>query len=171
MSDDDVDTNVISDLLSILLVPFQEVESVFQQLLTECDVNTAVGAQLDVVGALVGCRRRGLADDVYRRHIRATVSVNKSSGTIDQLIGIARLIVFDDSVDVDFQNVGTAAYNMILLGAVPTDTASSVATLSQRATSAGVRGIVQYGTGPTSGWFRFDSGPGFDVGHLTTGIG
>ncbi len=168
---DDVDTNVISDLLSDLLVPFQEVEAVFQQLLTECDVNTGVGFQLDVVGASVGCRRRGLTDDVYRRHIRATVSVNKSSGTIDQLIDIARLIVFDDSVDVDFQNTGNAAYVMRLIGAVPEDIGLSTATFVQRATSAGVRGRVQFGSVPDDEIFRFDIGPGFDVGHLTDGIG
>lgn len=168
---DDVDTNVISDLLSLLLVPFQEVEDMLQQLLTECDVNTAVGAQLDVVGVMVGCARRGLGDDVYRRHIRATVSVNKSSGTINQLISIAKLIFFDDAVDVDFQNLGTATYTMLILGAITTETANSVATFSQRATSAGIRGRIQYGIVPAGQLFRFDSGPGFDEGHMTESIG
>ncbi len=168
---DDVDTNVISDLIAILMAPLQEVEDVFQQLLTECSVTTAVGAQLDVVGALVGCRRKGLGDDVYRTHIRATVSVNKSGGTINELLAIARLVLLDDTITLDFKNHGTAAYTLMLVGAVSTDIATAVATFVQRATSAGVRARVQYSTTPADQWFRFDSGPGFDVGHLTGGIG
>lgn len=172
---DDVDTNAISDLISIIMVPLQEVQDVFQQLLTECDVNTGVGAQLDVIGNLVGGRirgqRKGLSDDVYRTNIRAMVSVNKSGATINELLAIARLVILDDTVDLEFDNHGSAAYTMILVGDVDLQLATTVAAFLQRATAAGVRASVQYGISPPAEWFRFDIGPGFDVGKLTDGIG
>ena len=171
---DDIDPqpeNALMALVRILVEPLQEVETVFQQLLTECGVLTAVGAQLDVVGKLVGAKRQGLTDEVYRRHIRAQILANKSSGTINELLAIARLVVLDDLATFVFDNIGNATYRLLLELETTEELARIVAAFVQRGTSAGVRGIVQFGISPPAGWFRFDSGPGFDIGRLTGQIG
>jgi hypothetical protein len=170
MADDQPTNNVIA-LLEELLAPLMEVQHAFQQLLTECSADTAVGAQLDVIGALVGVRRNGLDDDTYRRYVVAQVSVNKSSGGINEVSAIARLILFDQTVDVVVDNRGQGTYVMLVLAATSPALAPVLAAFVQRATSAGVRAILQYGSSPPAEWFRFDSGPGFDVGHLTDAIG
>src|SRR5262245_2616348 len=57
--------------LRALLAPAASLEHALQQLLTERNVNTAIGAQLDLIGKIVGRPRAGVADDeIYRRYIR-----------------------------------------------------------------------------------------------------
>lgn len=173
MSDDfdPPEDNPQTALLRVLLDPGAELEGVMQQLLTQCDVNNAVGAQLDVVGKLVGRRRRGLDDDTYRRHIRAQITVNKSSGTINDVLSVARLIIFDSLISLILDNRGQGTYELFVAAAITEELAQTVAAFVQSATSGGVRAIVHFGVSDAAGWFRFDSGPGFDQGHLTDQIG
>lgn len=50
----------------------------------------AQGAQLDVVGALVGVARNGLNDDQYRALIRGTIAQNNGDATTETLLTIIR---------------------------------------------------------------------------------
>lgn len=173
MSDDfdSPEDNPQTALLRVLLEPAVELEGVMQQLLTQCDVNTAVGAQLDIVGKLVGRRRHGLDDDTYRRHIRAQITVNKSSGTINDILTVASLIIFDPAISLLFDNRGQGSFELFVGTAITEELAQTVAAFVQRATAGGVRAIVHFGISDEAQWFRFDSGPGFDQGHLTGQIG
>ena len=52
----------------------------------------AENEHLDLVGKLVGERRDGLADGLYRRFIAARLLANRCEGTVDQLLEIVRIL-------------------------------------------------------------------------------
>lgn len=71
----------------------QQVEDAFQQILTLRWIDTASGAQLDMLGRTVGQDRGGRTDDVYRIWLRARVRLNRTRGTPEDLISVFSAIV------------------------------------------------------------------------------
>lgn len=66
----------------------QALEDTLQDMLSKRNILTAVGAQLDGVGELVGQARGGMLDDQYRVVIFAKIAANNSNGTGEDLIAI-----------------------------------------------------------------------------------
>ena len=62
-------------------------------LLRAIDNPNTAGAQLDVIGRIVGQARQGMSDVDYRVFLSARVRVNKSSGKAEELIEITSLLV------------------------------------------------------------------------------
>lgn len=153
-------------LTAALVQPTQDVENALFQLLTDRGVDDAEGDQLDAIGVLVGEARAGRSDDDYRRFIRARIATNRSNGTAEQIINIARLVLGDLDVSIRVENQGTAAYVMRILGPEMTvDVAGILVAFLRSATAAGVRAILEYTDGiDTDDLFTFDTGPGFDTG-------
>lgn len=89
------------EFVAIFVRPFEAVEMALQQLLLERSVDTAVGAQLDVLGRLVGQAREGLGDDDYRRYIRARVIANKSDGTHEIIIKVIKLLLNSPTSNIE----------------------------------------------------------------------
>jgi hypothetical protein len=79
----------------------QALEDAIYQLLTERQLNTAIGEQLEGIGEIVGQPRNGLSDDDYRRTLKARVSANNSEGRIEDLIKVTRGIVNDASLSIN----------------------------------------------------------------------
>lgn len=160
-------------LLRALVGPCASLELALQCLLTLRSVNTAVGAQLDVIGKLVGRPRNGVTDDdVYRRYIRAQIAANNSDGLIDQILTIAELVIFDDDARLRFRNEGTAAY-VLVVDDVPVSAvvAKVLITMLRRATAAGVRGMLHTNAGPPEEAFEFlGSLPELDLEPLTANV-
>jgi hypothetical protein len=52
----------------------------------------AEGAQLDGLGDLLGIERNGLTDEVYRLFITAKIAEDNSSGTVEELLFLVRLL-------------------------------------------------------------------------------
>lgn len=74
----------------------QELECVFMEdLRLERSVATAVGAQLDGLGDIVGEERAGRTDADYRLAISARIRANNSGGRHEELLVIARLLLGD----------------------------------------------------------------------------
>lgn len=164
--------NKIEKLVATLATPFQSLENALQQLLSERSVDTAVGAQLDVIGNLVGQPRNGLDDATYRRYVRARISTNKSTGIVEDLLTVADLIVYDDVATLEIQQEGTATIRLDIQGiAITTDLAEVVFEFMGDAVSAGVRIVVQWGVSPPAELFQFDLGPGYDQGKLAGALG
>lgn len=138
------DDNNIRKLLKCWLSPAQYLEGVLQQLYSERSIDTAIGAQLDVLGRLVGQARDGLNDDTYRRYIRARISVNRSKGRIQDIIRVADLVVDDVHARFNLKNQGRAAY-VLKIEDVATTFALSLVVLDlvKDATAAGVRVIIE----------------------------
>lgn len=71
------------------MVQVQEIEDALWALLVDT-LETAVGAQLDQIGAILLFSRGLLNDATYRRALRAMILARKSNGTPEDLIGVAR---------------------------------------------------------------------------------
>lgn len=77
-------------------------EAVFWQLLTERNVDNAVGVQLDILGKLVGQPRVGTTDETYRLFIRTRIRANRSKGRASDAIAVARLAL--DGAPFEYQD-------------------------------------------------------------------
>lgn len=131
--------------LCTLATPAQEIEDTLVDLLGR-SIDTSVGYILDTIGKIVGQARNGLSDDDYRPYLRARIATNRSGGTTENLIRIARLVVnvFDTTMQVVIQNWGAGALIALIDKLVLTD-ALRVAALAflQQGASDGVRVIFQ----------------------------
>lgn len=159
--------NDFEKLLVALVSPAQDIENMFQQLLTQRGLQTAVGVQLDQLGALVGCPRAGNADDAYRRYIGAQILTNQSSGQVNRLLLICRVVINDPNATLVAHRESTATY-IIRIGtdAVTYATAAALIGFLRAAKAAGVRLILIFSEYPAAETFTLDSGPGLDIGHL-----
>ena len=83
----------ISAILAGEAAQYQALEDAFWQLLVERGVDTAVGNALDVLGRIVGEPRQGALDADYRLRVRARIRVNRSDGTIEDIIEVVRLLI------------------------------------------------------------------------------
>ncbi len=153
-------TNV-EKFLGAVLAPIQDVEDALQQLKTGRSIDTAVGAQLDAIGKLVGQSRDGVTDDeIYRRYIRARISTNKSDGLIEDILTIADLIVYDDDAEYLIINQGAAAFVLRLGGIVPSDElVELLISFLRRGAAGGVRVILEYYSSPIAD-IMYWNGPG-----------
>ena len=160
--------NTNEKFVAVMASPFQSLEGMLQQLLTERSIDTAVGAQLDVIGRIVGQRRNGLDDDTYRRHCRAKISVNRATGTFEDIYKIIDLIIYDDDAEYVAQNEGTATVRVRVDDLVITPELAKVTYgFLRKAVSAGVRLIFEWGEVPEDELFTLDIGPGFVQGRLS----
>ncbi len=66
-------------------------------------LDSAEGVQLDLLGEILGEARDGRDDDPYRRALRVRVLVNRSDGTIEQLIAI--ILLFEEMSGTDLVSV------------------------------------------------------------------
>jgi hypothetical protein len=152
----------IRKLLGALVRPYQDLEDTAQAMIAQRDVRVAVGAWLDQLGALVGQKRQGIADDdVYRRFVQARIHTNKSDGEPERMYRITRVILGDTEHVLELHNQGAAAYVMRIEGQpLDAEDADMVIRFLRQATSGGVRVIVEFGETDPDEWFRLDpSGP------------
>jgi hypothetical protein len=76
-------------LLCSLVSPLDEIEAAALAVHYDRWLDTATGAQLDVLGRIVREPRGGFEDVTYRRALRARVLINRSSGKLAELLAIA----------------------------------------------------------------------------------
>ena len=84
----------------------QEIENVAFQLLEDMWLPTAVGAQLDVLGEILGLPRTSADDETYRSALRIQIAINTSQGNPDRLTQVAQDSSQSDSVH--YIRMGTA---------------------------------------------------------------
>lgn len=82
----------IDGLLTALVEQIQDLESALQDTYDYTDVQTAIGATLDLVGEIVGQARLGFDDDFYRSILLAKVGENVSQGDRERVVQIAKLL-------------------------------------------------------------------------------
>ena len=130
----------ISNWVTAFVAPIQALESALWQLLTQRRINTAIGAQLDALGKLVGQGRNGAGDSDYARFINARIRTNVSRGRIEDLIAIARLVLNDALDVIAIAAYGTAAVSVRVTGdVVPDSTAAILISFLRDAHAAGVK--------------------------------
>ena len=87
--------------LSALLARVQSTELVAYAAMAGRGIYSAIGAQLDVLGKIVGQARGELTDDEYRLMILGRILVNRSSGTIPELVDLLELLGVDAGALID----------------------------------------------------------------------
>lgn len=160
----------IEKLITILVKPFQAVEKAFQDLLLYRSIEHGFGDALDVIGRYVRQPRGDLIDADYKRYLSARVATNRSTGKREELIRIARLILGTTDGTVWLRTRGNATLILEINDlAVDSTTSDALILFLGAAVADGVRIVVVTSTRPLAETFRFDSGPGFDQGHLARG--
>jgi hypothetical protein len=103
------DKPVFQGLLLSYLQNIQVVENLYRQLLDERDIYSAIGAQLDVLGALVGELRLGKEDEPYRQAIFSRIAINTADGTPEKALEILQVISSSNLVNV-WEHYAAAVY-------------------------------------------------------------
>lgn len=122
--------------------------ALFEVLNGVTDLQTAVGVQLDMIGAIVGQERFGSDDDGYRGLIALKIAENNSEGTPEDLISLARGILNPERVE--YLEIYPAEFSMVIVNPDTTFSDTQVAQSFQRAKPAGVgSGYIERVTTPT----------------------
>lgn len=162
-------TNIV-DLLAILLAPFNELETAFNDLLLNRTIDTATGDALEAIGRIVGQPRIGDAigdDDIYRKYIKARAAANRSDGTGEDLITVCALVLDGTGANIKLYREGAATQIVEIDDVAITETIASVLLyFLQAAAAGGARVLLRYALAPFASAFRFDSTPGLDGGLL-----
>jgi hypothetical protein len=146
------------DLLTAGATEAQNVEDAFWDLFTLRFLDTAEGAQLDILGAIVGQDRGGLDDDDYLVYIRARILANNSEGIADTLIAVVKQAVNDSGATITFEPQYPAGLVIKVNGvAVTAGDSEIIASLLRDATSAGVRSILETSSSVPANTFTFAS--------------
>lgn len=166
----------LKSLLQSWTTQVQEAEDLMAPLVLARNIDTATGTTLDSLGEAVGLDRSGRSDETYRLFIRAKVLINRSSGTANELIAIARQLAGDPDLTVLIDEYNPATFFMRLINYQLVDDPALWGALLRLAKAAGVRFQLVYSTQPDEDLvFRFSSttsaqfgtGYGFDGGQLT----
>lgn len=158
-------------LLTIFAARFNDLEQAYQDLLLKTGLATSFGATVDQLGKLVGQTRQGNGDPTYQKYIGARILADNSDGTMEDIIAIVRAVLGDALGQVIYRTVGNASFMVEVQGrVVDATTAGVVQQMLIEGVSGGVRWIFVYSTVPLAQTFRFDTGPGFDVGHFATAV-
>jgi hypothetical protein len=152
-------------ICDVIGTEIQRLETLLYSVLTKILMDNAKGAILDRIGKIVRKPRLGLDDDDYRAVIRVQIAAYNSDSGVDQIMWIVSQIV---GVLVEYRKYPPAAYRLAYETDDPLsdELTAEAAKLMGISTSAGVGFQLVEGTTDDSGAFRFDIGPGFDVGHL-----
>lgn len=138
------DATKLQAFISAFMSESQALENAMQDLLTQRTLDNAVGAQLDVIGKIVGQARGGLSDTDYRRYCRARIAANRSNGVPEDLIKVAEAAIADVAAKIILNNSGVASLIVRVASAAADDaTANAIFDLLEIAVSAGVRFVLE----------------------------
>ena len=156
----------LQQILSSYVVQIQELEAVFISLIDERYVLTAVGAQLDGVGRLVGETRQGRDDDDYRIAIIGKIELNRSNGLVEDIIALFLLLL--PSHTVTFSRGVKASFILAINEALPPSDPSPAALDAQlqRFKGGGIRAHLLHSGFDDSLGFTFATGSTPEVDAL-----
>jgi len=126
---------VMKDYTNSFLDESNELENIFQDLLDDRSVDTAVGVQLDQVGLLVGELRNRRDDEEFRNAIKLKIAVNTSSGTVEDIIRVIKLL-FGEETGSTVLRTGKALLTIFIDEDKPTD---DIIPFLQQVLAAGVK--------------------------------
>lgn len=161
----------VEQLIAALNGPVQDVENALQQLLLQRWLSSAQGAQLDLLGKIVGQARGGLSDSSYSQYISARIATNLSQGRYEDLILVAKLLLTANNITgftiVTSQLQPACVIVSVLNVAIPTATAQIIAPFLFAAKDAGVRIVFIFSnfTPPTTFTYDGTSAQAYDNGH------
>ncbi len=131
----------------------QEIEDVLWDIYQSFDLETAENTALDFLGAVVGELRRGRDDTAYRTAINVRLLVNRSNGSIEEMLAI--LVLADPSLVMSLREYWPASLVFRWQSAFTALSSADMYYLVRQAKPAGVmlHAIIR----PASGGFRWST--------------
>ncbi len=71
---------------------YQDSENAIYKIYSSYSIDSITGYSLDILGEIVGQKRQGLSDNIYRIYLKAKIGKNVSSGTLSDIRSIWRLL-------------------------------------------------------------------------------
>lgn len=157
----------LEGLMGLIGKRTQGQEDAIFELLSARELATAVGAQLDGAGRLVGQPRNGLDDDSYRTRIQVRRLINRASGTGNDIVRAFQLLTRPaPSLQVVLEEQFPAGLVLRIEGGA-TPLPSDYAAILQLCKAAGVRAIFEWIPCAPSLAFAFDGADGEGFGDAT----
>jgi hypothetical protein len=150
--DDSTGTRNFRDLLRVIACQPGRFYDACNGLKAALELETAVGAQLDLVGAIVGLAREGFDDDDYRRYLTIQVELLLANergeamwtGTVENILRIARTFIGPGGPAITLTNLPPYSYHLDLpAGVLTIDEAKLLARFLTIATYAAVLGFFE----------------------------
>ena len=162
------DKENFADLITAYVAQVQDLEDALFEVLLETTLETSIGQQLDNIGEIIKEDRLSRIDDDYRRALRVRILVNKSSGTIEEILEITKLFTQLTST-ITIEEFPPASFTIRFGEALPTDPLTTI-TLLDSARGAGIGFQLLYFLSTESDIFRFASGDVLEA-SATQGFG
>lgn len=143
----------------------QEAEDLFLGILAIPVLASATGRTLDVIGRLVGQGRGAMDDAIYRTWIGARLAINRSSGTVPELISVVKTVAAAGVVTKVTESYPAALTVQASGVAIPNG--DQIAALVHATRAGGVRVVFEWTPSSPAYTFRLDAGPGLDVANLS----
>lgn len=157
-----------TSLAKVIGKRFQILSNDLEDIRAVRDLDTAMGTNLDKLGAIVGQSREGFSDLIYRTLIKAKTAANRSKGTDDDVINTALILRKGIATDIVYTEFFPAAIQIDFLNSFETlQHQALIADLLFLTKLGGVRLVVTFST-PIP--FGFDGDPeafGFETGQFT----
>lgn len=81
-------------------VQIQELENAAFPLFSRLSIDSMIGTQLDLIGDIVGQNRQGQDDITYRVFLKAKIGINTSSGTIEDVLSVWKILLPDATLEL-----------------------------------------------------------------------
>lgn len=145
----------------------QEIEDRAFEFLNRLVLPTAIGAQLDRIGGIVGQAREGRDDDTYRIWIAARIRLNLGSGTVPELVDLFAPLLPATAI-VAIHRGAPAEFSLTIGNDVlAAGDYLPFLQLLREAKPGGVRATLHWTEDADAFLFKFGAGPGFDNGFLS----
>lgn len=131
------DATNLNILLEILSTPFDDLKVVFSDLKNILNLESAQGAQLDLIGDIVREKRNGRSDSDYIIGIRFKIFKNTSRGFVDDVVKALKFIT--SASKVIYSDNPPASYTIYTNGTALTN---DIKILIDKLSAAGVSVIV-----------------------------
>lgn len=158
---------LLEGVIRVLSTRVQKAEDVLWQLFLQMrDIDNAEGAQLDVIGKIVGQPRDGSLDPEYRKRIRARIRANKSHGTPPDLMAVFD-VLWEGLYTYRYVPQYQAGFAWRILDPVTDGLINLYLGFLRDAKSAAVRGILEWQYHADADTFSFADGPGLGFGDAS----
>lgn len=146
------------------LKQIQDLEDALFEIILERDLDNALGVQLTVIGDIVQQPRTTSDDTRFRTMIRARIAINLSDATGEDVIGVARLLLFNGET-FEIRDEPPAQVRVTVIEPLTSADPDLMQLLLKSAAAAGVRLLFNYTTTAEAGGFTFsDIGGGTVIG-------
>lgn len=144
----------------------QAQEDELYQLVADCTLDLAAGAQLDQWGELVGLGRNGLSDNEYRRFIGAQILILRCGGTGDELLVIYSMILGADILTGRLLSLPPASFALSMVVRAPLSSVvrNAVIRAMALAKATGIGDSLVVSIPGYFGWAEDPNALGFDIG-------